>query len=147
MRNISCERDRSGPTAARRARGKTEPGARRDPMNEAHDRLRKLLPQWAQPALRWLHSPRSRPVRIPLGILCIFASFFWFLPVIGLEFLPIGLLLLAYDVPLLRKPAGHLTLWLIDLFERARALWRRRLTMWRAHRRSSGDRRRQSEAR
>ena len=105
---------------------------RRDPMNEAYDKLCLLLPQWAQPALRWLHSPRSRPVRIPLGILCIIASFFWFLPVVGLEFFPIGLLLLAHDVPLLRRPAGHLTLWLIDVFERLRRYWRRRVAAWRS---------------
>lgn len=99
---------------------------RSDPMNEAYEKLCQLLPQWLQPALRWLHSPRSRPIRIPLGILCIAASFFFWLPVVGLEFFPIGLLLLAHDVPFLRRPAGHLTLWLIDLFERARDAWRKR---------------------
>jgi hypothetical protein len=106
--------------------------ARRDPMDEAYEKLCRLLPAWLQPALRWLHSPRSRPVRIPLGILCIAASFFFWLPVVGLEFFPIGLLLLAHDVPFLRRPAGHLTLWLIDLFERARAAWRRRFGSRRA---------------
>jgi hypothetical protein len=31
-------------------------------------------------------------LRLPLGILCIIAGFFWFLPVVGLELFPIGLL-------------------------------------------------------
>ena len=100
--------------------------AQRDPMDEAYEKLCQLLPERLQPALRWLHSPRSRPVRIPLGILCIAASFFFWMPVVGLEFFPIGLLLLAHDVPFLRRPAGRLTLWLISLFERARDWCRRK---------------------
>jgi hypothetical protein len=100
---------------------------RRDPLDEAYGRLSELLPNRLQPALRWLHSPRSRLVRIPLGVLCIIASFFWFLPVVGLEFFPIGLLLLAHDVPFLRWPAGRLTLWLIGLYERLRDWWRKRM--------------------
>jgi hypothetical protein len=98
--------------------------AQSDPMDEAYEKLSRLLPQRLQPALRWLHSPRSRLVRMPLGILCIVASFFFWMPVVGLEFFPIGLLLLAHDVPFLRRPAGRLTLWLISLFERARDWWR-----------------------
>lgn len=100
--------------------------AQRDPMDEAYEKLCQLLPRRLQPALRWLHSPRSRPVRIPLGILCIVASFFFWMPVVGLEFFPIGLLLLAHDVPFLRGPAGRLTLWLISLFERTRDWLRRK---------------------
>jgi hypothetical protein len=38
-------------------------------------------------------------------------GFFWFLPVLGLWMLPLGLLLLAYDVPFLRKPVGYFTIW------------------------------------
>ncbi len=99
---------------------------RDDPLEEAFDRLEGVLPDWTHPGLHWLRSDRSRPVRIPLGILFILASFLWFLPVVGLEFFPIGLLLIAQDVPFLRAPAGHLTLWFIDVYERLRRLWRRR---------------------
>jgi hypothetical protein len=63
-------------------------------------------------------------VRLPLALLCIAASFFWFLPVLGLEFLPIGLLLLAIDVPFLRKPVARFTLWLEEKWMRLRARWR-----------------------
>jgi len=99
---------------------------KQDRLDEAFDRLERLLPDKVTPLLRWLHSDRSRPVRIPLGILFIIASFFWFLPVVGLEFFPVGLLLIAQDVPFLRRPAGALTHWLLDLFERLRDAWRRR---------------------
>lgn len=109
---------------------------RPDPLNEAFDRLYKELPGWMHPFLRWLHSPRSRLVRVPLGILCIAASFVWFLPVVGLEYFPIGLLLLAHDVPFLRRPAGRLTLWLLDRFDQLRSAWRR----WRGKSRNGGSR-------
>ena len=42
--------------------------AQRDPMDEAYEKLCQLLPRRLQPALRWLHSPRSRPVRIPVPL-------------------------------------------------------------------------------
>ena len=98
---------------------------REDRLDEAFERLRQLLPAGVRPVLAWLHSPRSRLVRIPLGALFIFASFFWFLPVVGLEFFPIGLMLIAQDVPFLRRPAGEMTHWLLDQFERLRDAWRR----------------------
>lgn len=112
------------------------PMPRPDPMNEAYDRLFEELPRSMHPFLRWLHSPRSRLVRVPLGILCIVASFFWFMPVVGLEFFPIGLLLLAHDVPFLRRPAGRLTLWLLDRFDQLRDAWRR----WRGRSRDGRSR-------
>lgn len=101
--------------------------ARRDSLNEAYHRLEGELPGRLRPALHWLHSPRSRPVRIPLGILCIIASFFWYLPVIGLEFFPIGLLLVAHDLPVLRRPASRLTMRLLDWYDGARRWWQRRV--------------------
>jgi hypothetical protein len=69
------------------------------------------------------HAARTR---IPLGVLFILASFLWFLPVVGVEFFPVGLLLIAQDVPFLRRPVGRLTLYLLDAFERLRRWWHRR---------------------
>jgi len=100
------------------------PSRGRDQLDEAFYRLAQVTPRRLKPALDWLRSSRSKPVRIPLGILCIIAAFFWFLPVVGLEFFPLGLLLLAQDVPFLRRPAARLTLWLISLYEWAGRKWR-----------------------
>jgi hypothetical protein len=50
------------------------------------------------------------------------------MPIIGIEWLPLGLLLLAQDLPFLRKPVGQLILFLIRQ-------WRRLLAWWRARRR------------
>ncbi len=100
------------------------PGRGRDQLDEAFYRLAQVIPRSMKPALDWMRSTRSKPIRIPLGILCIIAAFFWFLPVVGLEFLPLGLLLLAQDVPFLRRPAARLTLWLINVYEWLRKHWR-----------------------
>jgi hypothetical protein len=97
-----------------------------DPLDEAFVRLEEVLPRPVGRALRWLHDPTSRLVRIPLGILCIVASFFWFLPVVGIEFLPIGLLLVAQDVPFLRRPVGHFLLRLLDGAESLIRWWKSR---------------------
>lgn len=49
-----------------------------------------------------LRAPRFRWVRIPLGVILVIASVLWVLPVFGLWMLPLGLLLLAVDLPALR---------------------------------------------
>jgi hypothetical protein len=93
-------------------------------LNRAFDELERVLPPSMAKAIRWIRNPKSRWVRLPLGILCIVASFFWFLPVIGIEFLPIGLLLVAQDVPFLRGPTARLVLWFVHLWMRVRDWFR-----------------------
>ena len=51
---------------------------------------------------------------------------FWYLPVIGIEWLVVGLLLLAQDVPFLRGPVARFTLWLEAQWCRLKRWWRRR---------------------
>jgi hypothetical protein len=101
-----------------------------DSLEVAFERIGRMLPGPAARALRWLHDPNARLVRLPLGILCVIASFFWFLPVIGLEYLPIGLLLIAQDVPFLRRPVGRAMLQLLDRLDRMNKWWKQ----WRARR-------------
>lgn len=59
----------------------------------------------------WLRKPSSRLVRIPLAILLIVGGIFSFLPVLGLWMLPLGLLLVAQDVPMLQKPMARMLGW------------------------------------
>ena len=80
-------------------------------LDRAFDGLEREVPDRVARAIRWLRSPASRKVRIPLGVLCIIGGLLWFLPVVGLELLPIGLLLIAQDVPFLKKPMGRAMLW------------------------------------
>ena len=81
-------------------------------LDRAFDVLEHEAPDRVARAIRWLRSPASRWVRLPLGLLFIAGGLLWFLPVLGIELLPIGLLLVAQDVPFLKKPVGNGMLWL-----------------------------------
>jgi hypothetical protein len=59
----------------------------------------------------WLRKPSSRWVRIPVATLLIAGGIFSFLPVLGLWMLPLGLVLFAQDVPVLRKPIARMLGW------------------------------------
>ncbi len=99
---------------------------RDDTLEEAFDELEREAPDFLTRAIIWLRKPQARIVRLPLGLLFIVAGFLWFLPVVGLECLPIGLLLIAQDVPFLRRPVGRMTLWLLDRWVQLRKWWSRR---------------------
>jgi hypothetical protein len=86
--------------------------------------LEKETPDWVTGVIRWLRDPQARWIRIPTGLLFIGASFLWFLPVVGIEMLPIGLLLIAQDVPFLRKPVGRLMIWLEHKWAALRKRWK-----------------------
>jgi hypothetical protein len=97
-------------------------------LNRAFEGLERETPDAVSRAIRWLRDPKSRWIRLPIGALFILASFFWFLPVLGIEFLPIGLLLVAQDVPFLRRHVGKMMLWLEDRW----LSLRRRFRRWRS---------------
>jgi hypothetical protein len=71
----------------------------------------KLPPKLAR-FVAWLRKPSSRLARIPLAILFIVGGVFSFLPVLGLWMLPLGLLLVAQDVPALQKPMSRMLGWI-----------------------------------
>jgi len=50
-------------------------------------------------------------MRIPGGVLLVLGGIFSILPFLGIWMLPLGLLLIAYDVAFLRRPVGRFTLW------------------------------------
>jgi hypothetical protein len=56
--------------------------------------------------LDWVRRPHLHIVRIPLSISLILGGVFSFLPVLGIWMLPLGLLVLAVDIPPLRRPVG-----------------------------------------
>lgn len=51
-------------------------------------------------------------LRIPLGIALCLGGFLWFFPVLGLWMLPIGLIVLAQDIPWLHQRRERIELWL-----------------------------------
>ena len=81
-------------------------------LDRAFDCLEEEAPDRVSRAIRWLRDPKARKVRIPVGVLFLIGGLLWFLPVVGLELIPIGLLLIAQDVPFLRKPVARAMLWL-----------------------------------
>ncbi|HTO65507.1 MAG TPA: hypothetical protein VMM15_30125 [Bradyrhizobium sp.] len=77
------------------------------------------LPQRLRPTLRSLRQPSRRWLRIPAGFLLILGGLLAVLPVLGLWMLPLGLVLLAEDVAVLRSLRSRL----LDLIERRHPAW------------------------
>jgi hypothetical protein len=70
------------------------------------------LPARAAAFVKWVRKPSSRLVRIPLAILLVLGGIFSFLPVLGLWMLPLGLILIAQDIPILQKPIARMLGWI-----------------------------------
>ncbi len=94
-------------------------------LDRAFEGIEEEVPDRVSRAIRWLRDPGARWIRIPVGVLFILGSFLWFLPVLGIEMLPIGLLLIAQDVPFLRGPGGRAMLWLEHKWVALRRRWKR----------------------
>ena len=89
--------------------------AARVPDDDSERRIELLiarLPVSFQKFARWLRQPSSRWVRIPVGILLIIGSFLFILPLFGLWMLPLGMVMLAQDVPFIKRLIDHLLAWI-----------------------------------
>jgi hypothetical protein len=87
-----------------------------DPRLEA---LVDRLPPRLGGSVSYLLQPSSRWMRIPAGGLLIAGGILSFLPVLGLWMLPLGLALLAEDVPALRSSRSKV----FDWIERRKPHW------------------------
>ena len=76
--------------------------------------------------LDWVRRPGLWLVRVPLAILAILGGIFSFLPILGIWMLPLGLLLLAVDIPALRRPVGDAIVRLQRFIGNTRRRWRAR---------------------
>jgi hypothetical protein len=90
----------------------------RSDLDTQFERLEKMLPGGMRRLVHWLKGPSSRWVRIPLAILLVAGGFVGFLPILGFWMVPLGLILIAQDIPFLRKPVARLIAWGIDRWER-----------------------------
>jgi hypothetical protein len=78
--------------------------------DDALKRLEHRLPRVAGDSLRYFLD--SSPwMRIPPAIALVVGGTFSFLPVLGLWMLPLGLVLIAQDVPPLRGPIARAIHW------------------------------------
>lgn len=71
----------------------------------------KLPPRPAQ-FVGWLRRPSSKYARLPLGVALVGGGVLSFLPVLGLWMLPLGMVLIAQDVPALEKPTARALNWI-----------------------------------
>ena len=73
-------------------------------------KLERRLPRWAARMLHWTRTS-SIWLRLPIAILLMAGGVLGFLPVLGFWMVPLGLVLLAQDVPFLRPPMARLFAW------------------------------------
>jgi hypothetical protein len=81
-------------------------------LNEQLLKLEQRLPNSIARFVRWLRQPFSGFVRIPVACALILGGIVGFLPILGFWMIPLGLLLLAQDVPPLRRPMARLLAWI-----------------------------------
>lgn len=84
------------------------------------DRMETQLPDLATGWLVWLRRPSHRLVRIPIGVLLVIGGVFSILPFLGIWMLPLGLMLLAIDVPFLQRPTTRMLSWIERIWRRVR---------------------------
>lgn len=90
------------------------------------DALERLFPLLRSP-MSHLRRDSWFPIRFPMALLLICGGLLSFLPILGVWMLPLGLLLLAVDLPVLRGPISVL----IIRSRRTAKRWLRRWRGWR----------------
>lgn len=88
------------------------------------DRLEQRLPRPLAAWLAHLRQPSASWVRVPLGVLLVVGGVLGFLPVLGFWMVPLGLVLLALDFALLRRPTATLIVGGERGWSRLRRRWR-----------------------
>ena len=88
------------------------------------DRAERLLPGSFGRWVAHLRQPSASWVRVPLGVVLVLGGLLGFLPVLGFWMVPLGLLLLALDVALLRRPTASMLVGGERLWGRLRRTWR-----------------------
>ena len=79
-------------------------GYLRAELDEHLERFERRLPRAMRGFVGWLRKPGSGLVRVPLGIILILGGLVGFLPILGFWMIPLGLLVLAIDIALVRPP-------------------------------------------
>ena len=72
-------------------------------LDRQFDRIAKRFPV-TRGFLDWARRRSARLLRIPVAVLLVAGGIFSFLPILGIWMLPLGLMLLAVDVPWLQGP-------------------------------------------
>ena len=73
-------------------------------LNKYFEMINRRLPTRMSASIEWLRKPSSFSARLIAALLLILGGFFSFLPILGVWMLPLGLMLIAQDLPFLQKP-------------------------------------------
>ncbi|HWV40401.1 hypothetical protein [Pseudorhodoplanes sp.] len=76
------------------------------------NRFEERIPFWIARRFRALREPGARFWRVPTASLLVVGGIFGFLPILGFWMLPLGLVLLAVDLPRLQPPLARLLSWI-----------------------------------
>lgn len=88
-------------------------------LDRYFEKIEKRLPESVGRFLHWLRKPSSLIARVGVAILLILGGIFSFLPVLGIWMLPLGLIIIAQDLPFLQGP-------LVKGLQWAEAKWSKR---------------------
>ena len=83
--------------------------------------FRQKIKTFREKVSRW-----PKPVRIIVGILFVLSGLVGFLPILGFWMVPLGLLILAVDIPMARRIRRRLEIRLGRWLVRASPKWARR---------------------
>jgi hypothetical protein len=97
-----------------------------DRLNRYFAMIDRRVPTKVSQFIQWLRKPSSFAVRLVVAFLLIVGGFFSFLPILGLWMLPLGLLFIAQDVPLLQKPVVKALTWVEARWQLLKVKWRSR---------------------
>jgi hypothetical protein len=80
---------------------------------DLHEEIGRISDRLPKPFRSMLHKMNDAPAshRIPAGIALMAGGVFSFLPVLGVWMLPLGAVLVAKDIPLLRGPSARMLAW------------------------------------
>ncbi len=82
---------------------------RTDKFDRELDRLEAHLPKWARDTFQYARAPGAVRMRALIAVLLIIGGIVGvFLPILGFWMVPLGLALLAIDLPFLRSPLARL---------------------------------------
>ena len=77
-------------------------------LDEELDRLQQRMPDGVSRVMRKVRGPDVDRYRIPVGVALTVGGVFGFLPVLGFSMAPLGLAVIAQDVPAMRPPLARL---------------------------------------
>jgi hypothetical protein len=95
-------------------------------LNRYFEMIDRRVPISVAQFIRWLRMPSSFAIRLVIAILLILGGIFSFLPILGLWMLPLGLLLIAQDVPFVQEPLVAAFAWVEAKWEWLKVKWRSR---------------------